>query len=198
VTASLLAGLGGEATARTSTVCGLRHAHLLEASSTVLLAKGGNLYSSMFACLRGTRQIVVIGPVIVPRAATRGVFNVQLRGPLIAYQVVGKGCADGDCLGPAAEVVDLRTRRHRNYYAAVDIALGSHGDVVTVETSATAAFDDDGSAVGPGPFRIVWYHDEIRTVLAGGDGIDPHSLALGNGRVYWVQSGVPASATTRA
>jgi hypothetical protein len=121
--------------------------------------------------------------------------SLRLTGRFAAFGATGS--AKADTLGSAVRVVDLRRGRRR--YAAppqrspfrtFDLELKRNGSVAWI------AGPHPGYAARP--FQVFKTDASGRQVmLASGEDIEPHSLALSGSHLYWTQGGAPFSALLR-
>jgi hypothetical protein len=153
--------------------------------------------SFLFACSSAYRRGLYVGGLTSPRPCARGMFNYQLAGAFLAYQVQGEGCSTGLCAGPVAYVQNMarRSEPHR-LLGAVDLILRSDGAAATIERVDQSSGDPAGDTPGPGPFRVVITNGAQRTVYDEAGDIDPTSLAWRGSRLYWLRGGQPQTART--
>jgi hypothetical protein len=155
----------------------------------------GTIY--LFACSSAYRRGLFVGVLTSRRPGARGMFNFQLAGSYLAYQVQGEGCSDGQCVGPVAYVQNMRRRSQPSQLlGAVDMVLRADGATATIERVDQNSGDPAGDGPGPGPFRVVVTKGAQRTVYDEAADIDPASLAWRGSRLYWLRGEQPQTAVT--
>ena len=118
----------------------------------------------------------------------------QLRGRLAGFAQVHQGPNDGDGVYEVA-AMDLRTRRklraHSDYGFVHDLALTSRGSLAFV----TSRSRRPAAGVAPrGGYNVWRAGSEGAAIVDAGEEIDPASLAVGGGWMYWVHGAAPRSA----
>jgi hypothetical protein len=154
----------------------------------------------VFACAFGSRRIFDLGLPYECGGGGSGCAGVRkevVAGPVVAYEVTY--AIVGHHVNDRVLVRDLRTGRllHSEPTAASSHGLGWATDIVVKSDGAVAWIAGLPWVPESGPVRY-----EVQAVdkhgsrlLAVGTDIEPSSLALGAGTLYWTQGGTAMSAT---
>jgi hypothetical protein len=181
-------------------------------------APAGDLpeYLHVFGCVRGGARRYELGgvpecglfePGCEPESECEtdrwcgGVREEVLAGSMVAFEMFESGPEEGLWYVVVRDLRDGRklTRAatgvppvRRRYYAGVGPALGI---VLKADGSVAWLARDLWRSGAEAPYFEVYAAEGSSTrLLAQGTGIDPSSLALAGGTVYWTQGGAPASA----
>jgi hypothetical protein len=134
-----------------------------------------------------------------------GVAREVLAGPLVAYEVVANQYGCGFCHWGVV-VRDLRTGRtlrDEPTGTPVNPALQENFGVgpttaIVIKADDSVAWIADARAAGGRPseggYQVHAADQTGSRLLASGEDIDPHSLALAGSTLYWTQGGKPFSA----
>jgi hypothetical protein len=192
-------------------VCRPGHAHLVGADKQAQVYETGYYYEGVFeaeqivGCVYGSSHQFNVGPT--PSGSGSGGASStieQMVGTLVAVAISSYSTVRGS-ESDWISVIDLRTgRRHKSFtgppeptrntgyedYGAGPVAslvLRPNGDLAWIAATPPSRLTSAGR------YQVYTLEATGRRMIASGNEIEPHSLALADETIYWTQAGMPAS-----